>query len=67
MTPYVQCATLAWRAQVNWQSLSEFGVISQKEVDDLLFTDSVDEAFAFITGRLEEVGKQQEGRTSPPP
>ena len=43
-------------------------MISQKEVDDLLFTDSVDEAFHFITTRLLAMQEAQEGgRASPPP
>ena len=44
-----------WKTIINWQALADFGTISQKEVDDLLFTDSVDEAFEFITNRLQQV------------
>jgi len=66
--PIVLFGKKYWQTIVNWQALAEFGVISQKEVDDLLFTDSVDEAFHFITTRLNEMQKlAEDGRASPPP
>ena len=37
---------------VNWQALVDMGTISQQDVDDILFTDCVDEAFNHITTRL---------------
>ena len=33
---------------INWQAFDEAGVINAKDVDELLFTDSVDEAFDHI-------------------
>ncbi len=35
------------------QALVKYGVVSVKEYEDLFFTDSVDDAFAFIIGRLQ--------------
>lgn len=51
--PIVLFGKRYWQTVVNWQALAEFGTISQKEVDDLCFTDSIEEAFTFITNRLE--------------
>jgi len=53
--PIVLFGKSYWQTILNWNAIAEFGTISQKEVDDLLFTDSVDEAFDFITSRLEEL------------
>jgi len=37
-----------WKRVINWEAFDEAGVINQRDVDELLFTDSVDEAFAHI-------------------
>lgn len=37
---------------INWQAMVDLGTISQKDVDDLLFTDDVAEAYEFITSSL---------------
>jgi len=57
--PIVLFGKRYWQTTVNWQALADFGTISQKEVDDLLFTDSIDEAFHFITTRLEAQQRAQ--------
>mgnify|MGYP001448690071 FL=1 len=44
-----------WLDIINWQSLVKYGVISQGDVDNLLFTDDVDEALKFITDGLQHV------------
>ncbi|RHW72527.1 putative lysine decarboxylase [Trypanosoma brucei equiperdum] len=46
--PIVLFCTKFWKTVVNWEALAEFGTISKEEVDSLCFTDSVDEAVAFI-------------------
>ncbi|KAG5482630.1 hypothetical protein CUR178_06666 [Leishmania enriettii] len=38
-----------WQTVVNWQALADYGVISQEEIDDILFTDSAEEAIEHIT------------------
>jgi len=35
------------------QALADSGTINQRDVDELLFTDDVDEAFAFLTSHLQ--------------
>jgi uncharacterized protein (TIGR00730 family) len=42
-----------WQTIVNWQALVNYGVIGQKDIDDLFFTDDVDEAFSFIISKLQ--------------
>ncbi len=44
-----------WLDIINWHSLVKYGVISQDDVDNLLFTDDVDEALKFITDGLQHV------------
>lgn len=50
--PVVLFGAEFWRTIVNWQALADFGVVSQYDVDSLFFTDSVQEAFDYITQRL---------------
>jgi hypothetical protein len=33
--------------------LAEYGVISEKDIEDLFFTDDVDEAFEYITSKMQ--------------
>ena len=65
--PIVLFGAKYWQSVVNWQGLAEFGVISQKEVDVLLFTDSVDEALHFITTRLKAAQEAQEAQRASSP
>ncbi|KAL7702924.1 SLOG cluster4 family/Possible lysine decarboxylase [Lotmaria passim] len=46
--PVVLLGKRFWQTVINWQALADFGVISQAEIDDLLFTDSPEEAIAYI-------------------
>ncbi|CCD18629.1 hypothetical protein TRVL_01069 [Trypanosoma vivax] len=46
--PVVLFCTKFWKTVVNWEALVEFGTISKQEVQSICFTDSVDEALAFI-------------------
>jgi uncharacterized protein (TIGR00730 family) len=50
--PIVLFGKKYWEKVVNWQALVDMGTISQQDVDDILFTDCVDEAFNHITTRL---------------
>nr|CAJ2469736.1 unnamed protein product [Leishmania braziliensis] len=46
--PVVLLCKQFWKTVVNWQALADYGVISQDEIDSLLFTDSADEAIEHI-------------------
>lgn len=50
--PIVLLDSKFWKSVVNWQALADYGVVSQYDVDRLFFTDSVDEAFEYITKGL---------------
>jgi len=41
-----------WKDVVNWQAMVKYGTISQSDVDQLFFTDSVDEAYEYVTKNL---------------
>ncbi|KPA73261.1 hypothetical protein ABB37_09976 [Leptomonas pyrrhocoris] len=56
--PVVLLCKKFWQTVINWQALADFGVISQTEIDGMLFTDSAEEAIAYIKDyylRLAEV------------
>ncbi|KAG5509035.1 hypothetical protein JKF63_06042 [Porcisia hertigi] len=46
--PVVLLGKEFWRTVINWQALADYGVISQAEVDGMLFTDSAEEAMQYI-------------------
>ena len=50
--PIVLLGKEHWQKCIDWQAFSESGTIAQKDVDELLFTDDVDEAFDYITKHL---------------
>eukprot|EP00667_Euglena_gracilis_P014096 EG_transcript_14579 len=50
--PIVLFGRQYWEKVINWQAMVDLGTISQKDVDDLLFTDDVAEAYDFITSSL---------------
>jgi len=52
MLPMVLLGKDYWRRVINWDAFNEAGVINGSDVDELLFTDSVDEAFDHIVQRL---------------
>ena len=54
--PIVLFGEKYWKNVINWQYMVEMGVISQEDVDELCFTDSVEVAFDFITKTLQEHG-----------
>ena len=51
--PIVLFGKQYWQSVINWQSLAIYGVINPKDVDELLFTDDVQEAFDYIVKSLE--------------
>ncbi len=52
--PIVLFGTEFWRQVVDFQALAKYGVIGRADLDLFFQTDSVDEAFAFITRELTE-------------
>jgi len=50
--PIVLLGKEYWKRVINWDAFNEAGVINGSDVDELLFTDSVDEAFDHIVQRL---------------
>ena len=50
--PVVLFGKAFWEGCINWQNLKKFGVCSPSDVDNLFFTDDVDEAFQFIVSAL---------------
>lgn len=52
--PVVIFGTEYWKKLLNWEYLAETGMISPEDLDMFLMTDSVDEAFDYITTLLEE-------------
>jgi len=46
--PIVLLGVDYWKRVINWEAFSKAGVINQRDVDELLFTDSVEEAFQHI-------------------
>jgi len=51
--PVVLFGKQYWKSVINWQTLGVYGVINPLEVDELLFTDDVQEAFEYIVRSLE--------------
>eukprot|EP00927_Polykrikos_kofoidii_P038703 TRINITY_DN33115_c0_g1_i1.p1 TRINITY_DN33115_c0_g1~~TRINITY_DN33115_c0_g1_i1.p1 ORF type:complete len:578 (+),score=81.20 TRINITY_DN33115_c0_g1_i1:101-1834(+) len=38
-----------WRAIIRWQTMADYGMIADFDVEQLFFTDSADEAFKYVT------------------
>lgn len=53
--PIVLFGEKYWNDVVNWQTMVDYGTISQSDVDQLFFTDSVDEAYKYIVDSLTAV------------
>ena len=51
--PVVLLGESYWRTIVNWQALVDHGVVAPKDYADLFFTDSAEDAFRFITQKLQ--------------
>ena len=41
-----------WKSIINWKAISDYGVISEKDFNDLFFADSVEEAFEYLLTKL---------------
>ena len=50
--PVVLFGKKYWEDVVNWDALARYGTIAENDVKQLLFTDSVDEAFDHVTKAL---------------
>jgi len=50
--PVVLFGKKYWQDVINWQALARYGTIAEHDVDQLLFTDDVDEAFNYLTKAL---------------
>jgi uncharacterized protein (TIGR00730 family) len=63
--PTVLFGAQFWNEVLNFEALLNWGVISEKDL--LLFhrTDSVDDAFEFITSQLEAIEHEEEARQAP--
>ncbi len=59
--PICLFGTEFWDAVLNLEALADFGTISHADLDLFYKTDSVDEAFAFITSRLTETALADPG------
>jgi len=46
--PIVLLGKAYWKQVINWEAFDDAGVINQRDVDEILFTDSVNEAFDYI-------------------
>ncbi|EPY19930.1 lysine decarboxylase domain-containing protein [Strigomonas culicis] len=62
--PVVLFGKQFWQTVVNWQALSDYGVISQREIDQMCFTDEVDEAIAFIRRFYRDVVDRQKAKAA---
>jgi uncharacterized protein (TIGR00730 family) len=52
--PIVLFGTEYWGSIFNVQAMADFGTISQKDIDLMKWTDSVDEAFDYLVAELEK-------------
>lgn len=50
-----------WDEVLNFEALVRWGVVSPQDMDIFFKTDSVDEAFSYITGKLEEIYLSDKG------
>ena len=52
-----------WREAINFETLIKHGTISADDLDLFLLTDSVDEAYAYLTTQLSQYGVAEHGAT----
>eukprot|EP01041_Mallomonas_annulata_P007108 gene7108-14456_t len=50
--PVVLFGSAFWHDIINWEALVRYGTVSQSDYDSLFFTDSVEDAFLYVTDRL---------------
>lgn len=56
--PVILFCSHFWHTVVNWQSLVDFGVIAQRDVDEILITDSCDEAIEYIEAFYKKITQE---------
>ena len=61
--PMVLFGTEYWSNVVDFEALARFGTISPKDIDLCFRTDSVDEAFDYLTEQLDTYALDQPGGT----
>ncbi len=59
--PVVLFGTEFWNEIINFEALAKWGVISPKDTDIFFMTDSVDDAFEYLTTKLEKLYLMPEG------
>jgi len=52
-----------WQEAINFETLIKHGTISEDDLDLFLLTDSVDEAYAYLTTQLSQYGVAEHGAT----
>jgi len=52
--PIVLFGKQYWEDIINWKALARYGTIKEEDISSLLFTDSIEEAFEYVTQRLLE-------------
>lgn len=50
--PVVLIGVEFWKSIINWEALFKYGTISRKDVDDLYFTDSSEDAANYIIKKV---------------
>ena len=61
--PVVLFGKKYWREVINFEALLKYGMIGAEEMKIFMITDSVEEAFLYITGQLSEVASVEKGAT----
>ncbi len=52
-----------WSEVINFEALIEYGTINREDLDLFLLTDSIDEAFDYLTAQLSRYGVKEHGAT----
>ncbi len=50
-----------WEKVINFQTLIDFGTISPDDIDLFFITDSIDDAFKYVSSKLVEDGLPEPG------
>lgn len=61
--PVVLFGKKYWKEVVNFEALLKYGMIGPEEMDLFMVTDSVEEAFLYITAELSEAAASEKGAT----
>ena len=52
--PIVMFGKEFWNKFLNMEALLDYGVINKEDLESLFYTDEVDEAYKYITSKLEK-------------